>query len=594
MSGQVSARNALDFQRELGRYWRYVRRQGSLQLTAQGWVHRNNFKGLLTAMGISAQSTNEADHPRLRFTRLMLVELGALVKQDRVLVAQEEAEFFSLPLAERVKRTFDTWLLRSVWNELADIEGVIQSHVNKREAAAAMQRARRVVINTMREQSQSNLSGWHTLDELATMVHIAAPEFLFKHSKADRVQWFYGSPYYGANNPFGVSVHPTPRGAADVWERVERPFIAHLIAHSLHWQGLVELRWRSAEQVNIAQSLEAYRLTDSGAWLLDLAQTPSFAEDGGRIVVQPNFTILALEPISDVVLAELESFADFQGGERALHYQLTRQSAYRGQNKGWTAARMAQFLEQHQGAAIPANVRRTLEDWEASCRRVIVRRRVALIQFADITDASQVLPAIAPLNPVPLGTHFVQIPHGTAQEANQRLMQAGWAPAFQSDTDDGMQGAITINKTGEVQFTSATPSIQAQQFVALLTERTILNGRPSLVLTRQRVSEVLAQGMSLEMLIKKLSLLQGKSLSPVLQEQITQWARFHGSAAFSPITLVRFSKEGVLDHALEDGELRPLIFRRLSTVEALVEVEKVEQLQAKLAERGIEITRTLT
>ncbi|MCS6773260.1 MAG: helicase-associated domain-containing protein [Thermoflexales bacterium] len=589
MDQHISLRSALDFQRELGRYWRHVRRQGSLPITAQGWVHRNSFKGLLAALGLPAQGANEADYPRLRFTRLLLLELGALVKKDRALVANEACAFFGLALNERVKQTFDTWLLRSVWNELADIRGVIQSHIGKREFGMAMQRARRAVLNAMHEQAKADPGGWHSFDELATTVRARTPDFMFKRAKAVRNTWFYESPYYGANNPFGISIHPEPRSEAEVWERVERPFIAHVLVGSLHWLGLVDLKWRSAAPSTAEQELEAYRLTDAGAWLLALSPSPQFIEEGGRIVVQPNFTILALEPVSDLALADLESFADFQGGERALHYQLTRQSAYRGQSKGWTAARVIQFLEQHQGAPIPANVRRTLEDWESACKRIVVRKHVTLVQFADATDASQALPALAPMNPLPLGECFVQLPHHTAHQAAQQLTQAGWIPILQGERDDGMDQSIVVSELGEVRFTSATPSIHAQQFIARLTERLSGDGGSTLFLTRKRIGEALAQGMSLEAILQTLSRLQGEPLPSVLQERITQWARFYGSAQLRSVTLLQLSSAEVLGHVLADRELSRLIQRRISPTEALVEAEHVPLLRAKLAERGVEL-----
>ena len=51
-------------------------------------------------------------------------------------------------------------------------------------------------------------------------------------------------------------------------------------------------------------------------------------------MAQPNFRIFAFDPISDAVLARLDSFAVRLNADRAIEYELSRESVYRAQLAG--------------------------------------------------------------------------------------------------------------------------------------------------------------------------------------------------------------------------------------------------------------------
>ena len=71
-------------------------------------------------------------------------------------------------------------------------------------------------------------------------------------------------------------------------------------------------------------------------------------------MLQPNFRIFAFDPISDSVLARLDSFAVRLNAERAIEYDITRESVYRAQLAGQTAGEIKAWLEQVTGAAAAA------------------------------------------------------------------------------------------------------------------------------------------------------------------------------------------------------------------------------------------------
>ena len=80
---------------------------------------------------------------------------------------------------------------------------------------------------------------------------------------------------------------------------------------------------------------------------------PRTTRRASRVVAQPNFQLIALEPIAEIVVMTLDEFAQFEGGDRALTYKLTRESVYRGQRNGWDVPRIVAWLEQVMQTPLP-------------------------------------------------------------------------------------------------------------------------------------------------------------------------------------------------------------------------------------------------
>jgi len=120
------------------------------------------------------------------------------------------------------------------------------------------------------------------------------------------------TPYFGMNNAFSMSFEL--RDPEQGWTLVERQMLARMVAGPLRWMGLVSLAWdgdpRGQASHSDAAGFSALSLTPVGAWLLGLGPEPEFVEGGGRVVTQPNFTILAMDPVSDATLIDLDHFAD--------------------------------------------------------------------------------------------------------------------------------------------------------------------------------------------------------------------------------------------------------------------------------------------
>ena len=177
------------------------------------------------------------------------------------------------------------------------------------------------------------------------------------------------------------------------WERVETEFIRSVV-RSLHWLGLCDV----GLDEGAGAAVVAFRMNELGRHVLDprskkrggaasrgaaASDTAADVAHGARVVVQPNFHIMAIGPVPVANLMRLERFADRVGTDRVLEYALTRASVYRGQQDGLSGGQIVAALAELSGADVPQNVARSIDEWQQLHETIVVHRRAVLVQAAD-------------------------------------------------------------------------------------------------------------------------------------------------------------------------------------------------------------------
>ena len=619
----VQSISAFQFQRDLSRYWRHARKQGELAFTAQGWIYKANFKTFLTALNLPAGTPNdEASNPQLWFMRRILTSLAEFdgVPGEPFVAVREQSQLLQLPMAERIKKVFDAWRYSGAWNELGRLPLDKQGYDAKRDlgqdAPPELAAARDVLLRTMARLVAGHADEWVSTNSLIGQMRRQHYEFLFPRGKRRNYSGFY-TPYSSVSaNPYGIAF-PAVRDEAMGWTLVEQSFIVEILTGPLYWMGLVELGYNADEPTGENAMPASYRLTEAGAWLLGIGEQPEYVERGGRLVVQPNFTILAMEPIDDLVLIDLDQFADVQGGDLAIVYQLTRESMYRGQQHGWDAARVMAFLEQHQGAPVATNVRRTLEEWQQQHQRITIHRNATLVQFADEESQTQTGDVLGEFAPRELGNHFALIQHGASTALVEALRAAGWMPLEQTvePASDALNGAtngasngmsdaardaarallqaIRLEDPGDdkverigLTFTQLTPSIWV---LGQLTQFAEPDAKGRWALTANSVRADINAGGSVEQILATLSDLNVEAVPLAVERHVRKWGGFFGEASFRTVVLLELSSFEVLTNLASDPEIGPW----LSAIEgasrplAIVDAAQAEAVRAALAERGV-------
>jgi hypothetical protein len=244
-----SARN---LQRDLSRYWSFVRREGKLDVTTQGWVYKKTATELGKTLGWNDKSKlDEKNNSYFFFLRRMLGALGLMTTEQvsewgallpTPFTASDEKNFWSQPPAERVKQSFAAFLDTTTWNELR-VPPASYGMDHRRPAHAQLKTARRVVIEHIKQRG-ATASAWVDLSDLLQDVRLGNYGFLFPRNKKNTPYYGYpgnySTPYYQSNNPYGVSYNNITDEALG-WDLVEGAIITHIVTGPLHWLGLTDV-----------------------------------------------------------------------------------------------------------------------------------------------------------------------------------------------------------------------------------------------------------------------------------------------------------------------------------------------------------------
>jgi hypothetical protein len=600
---QVATSSAEDFQRDLSRYLRHVRKQGNVPLTTQEWIYKTNFKSFLAALNVTPEPPgDEESNPRLWFMRRLLSVMGELTASNSGFATSNKSQLLTIPMAERIKQTFDVWTNTGVWDELMRVPHPHSGYSKHAPAPAGVNRAHSTILRGIVKLVTSGASltsapapvtRWISLTQMIDQIWRNDYEFLIKRPKESRLSTYddpYGNEYTFIDAERSLYFEDIPNEAQG-WDVVERQFIVNVIKEPLYWMGLVELGYSKDQPATPI----SFRLTPAGGWLLGIGQQPEFIESGGRVLVQPNFTILAMEPISDKVLLALDDFAESQGGDRAITYHLTRQSVYQGQKKGWTVQKISDFLVKYQGGPLPTNVQRTLEEWQTLHERITFHRNATVLHYADETareSARQVLEeADVPLRT--LGpTIDIALPGEDRthpyEQISMTLSNAGWTPLLTSSAEaPKAEGSLHIDAAGTVTFKHSVPNIYALNKLEPFVER--IGGQPHI--TAHKVRQQLALGKVVDELLATLASINDGPLAPALEARIREWAIYFGDAALSNVCLLELSSHQVLERLLDDDEIGDFLqeVKGSLTPLAIVQADRVDEVRAALAERGLNL-----
>lgn len=594
-------------QRDLYLYWSYVREHGA-RLTTRGELYKRDLADINAVLMVTEtlNKRTESQTPRLQFLRGLLHAhrlLAAL--PDNALETVRQPVYFNLPLAERTERSFQRYLSGEFVNELAWVPGfTIYSGTESLPAPQLIIEARQRVIEHLRLAAvEVGPQAWFQFDGLLQRIQDRDYELLFRRAPGSNV---YASTWENFN-PYNPYSHTLGWGFPDVglkderayWPRIEGAFIRHLLTGPLYWMGMVALGFDN-EQAALDDSAlpTALALTPLGAWLLGLAEAPDLPTDGGRIIVQPNFQIIALDPVSEATLAQLDQFAERLAADRAVEYQLTRDSVYAGQQEGWDADEIIAFLQQHTTQPLPDNISRSLHEWQTRHERVLVYPQVTALWVTKPAVASelQANPALADLLAEPLTEHlFLLPPEINPDDLVARLHAQAWLPTVH--TPKHLPAAVVdITAEGAIKIVHPAPGIYLHQALAQLADAVPTTAN------RYQLSETSLQhaaqqhGLSVEVIINRLTDLSRTPLPAELVARIRTWLRQPTSATLETVTLLHLRDRQTLHDLLTDPAIQALLEPfETSDQRALARVRTadLQRLRDLLHARGIDIADTL-
>jgi hypothetical protein len=639
---EVLGGSARTCQRDLYLYWS-VAYALPLQLTNTGLLRAPDLKRVAGQVLVSeafGTGSRESDYRRLLFLRQLATALGLLQRDSDEGVTRVTAipspPLFDQAATERVRASFAHWREGSWWNELwvTYKQGSTRASGSLTDPAPArVVQARQRVLAALVETAGSrakpareNRNGaerraplpladaaqrrdgeaqatelgdagpWIAVEDILEYLQDHDDEFLIERDTALQRQYDYYGRRAGSSaylyNDLGWVWEGFQDEAAG-WEGVEANFVRAVLTEGLYWLGLVDLGYAFAATAaggSAPPGVSAVRLTDMGRWLLLHGPEPSVPSQAGRVVVQPNFRIFAFDPIGDNVLARLSGFAARLNAERAIEYEMTRETVYRAQLAGTSALEIQAGLEELSGAALPQNVARSLAEWQADFERIRVRPRAGWLQTADpaLLDALLADPAVSPAvlkRVTPTGLLFRP---EKAAEIERALLAAGELPVRAATSEEGRRASIAIDASGHVSFVHAAPSLYTYGSLHPFADESSGGWR----ITADSIRRAVRSGLSTEAILGELAVLALGGIPQPLERHIKAWAGHFGPATAQTLTLIQFRDDAVLQEMLADPEIAPHLvpFKPGAHLGlAVADPGSLSHLAALLAERGVEL-----
>jgi hypothetical protein len=363
------------FQRTLYLYWSMVAsmREG-LSLVHNGLLSRSALRHVTEHMSNkvhSDQARSESDVPRLLFIRQLMLKLGLLQERRGTIYAAPAEAFFSLPLLERARRCYHLYLETPLWDELLYLP-----EVNVRPGPGLLDAAHEEVIHSrqavMERVTHESFGTWHEISAFIARTKLYIPYLLFPRQYGSRAER-----YSSSSNPYGWDFR-LRRGwltHREGWHMVEGGFVRTVLVGPLHWQGIIDLDREDHPGM--------FRLLPGAASIISSEAPASEEIPWGRLIVQPNFELVALAPVSEALLVSLDRFAERVSLEHIAQYRLTKASVTRAIQAGLHAETIQSQLERAVGGEIPQNVRYSLQEWERQARRVEVWQGSTMIEVED-------------------------------------------------------------------------------------------------------------------------------------------------------------------------------------------------------------------
>jgi len=585
------------FQRMLYRYWSLVAplREG-LGLVTSGLLAKAALRQVVDALEPRSPSDlvrTEQEVPRLLFIRLLMMKLGLLQERNGALYAVPAYDYFALPLQERARRCYRLWLESDFWNELGYLlDVVLRPGPGPLEPAhEEVVRGRQALVERVFHE---RVDRWCELFTFIARTKLYTPYILFPRQSGQRTER-----YLSSSNPYGWDFRLrrgwlTPR---EGWYMVEGGFIRSVVSGPLHWLGLVEMegegnatKFRPTPTLSLVSSDEIFPPEET-VW--------------GRLIVQPNFELVALAPVSENLLIKLDRFAERISLEHIAQYRITKASVTRAVQMGLHAENIQQALQEAagEGGELPQNVQYSLIEWERQARRIEVWKGATLLEVDDPLMLDQllagestrllfgrrlspVLVEVAPQHRGAVQEYFWQrdfLPALAPAPAHDNILESGHFVAREPQWQ--------LRNDGLLQPLYAVLDLYLVAEVARITDLDEETGwRKITPLSLQRST---GQGISLEAIIRFLQqYCEGGVPTPFLM-RLKLWGGGYGTQPtiqVEPSPMLYLSAP-ILRDLQTDEELRLLLGLEVPAQGSLVRVpsEHLERVVELLRERGFEV-----
>jgi len=520
------------------------------------------------------------------------MKLGLLQERRNALHAAPAEAYFSLSLLERVRRCYHLYSDTPFWNEILYLPDV-----NVRPGPAPLDpahdevmRTRQVIIERLLHET---VGAWCNFAALIARTKLYAPYLLFPRQYGPRAER-----YSSSSNPYGWDFR-LRRGwltHREGWHMVEGGFIRAVVGGPLFWLGIVDL--------NSVENPSSFRLSPSAALILDTTPVEAEEVSWGRLIVQPNFELVALAPVSERLLVTLDRFADRVSLEHIAQYRLTKGSVTRAIQRGMRAEALQEALEKAAGGEIPQNVRYSLTEWERQARRVEIWPEATLLEVDDVAllDALFAAEETRVLFGRRLTPRLAEVAPHKLPAVQEALWRQDYLPASTMAQDAALENGRLVTREsqwrlhddGLLQPFYAVLDLYLVAEVERFSERDEVTGWHRITPTSLR--RALDEGMALEHIVRFLQQYCEDGVPGSFLIRLKLWGNGYGEASepqaihVEAAPLLRLPAR-ILQDLQGDEDIKLLLGDVLESQSRLVHVDaqNLERIVALLRERGFTV-----
>ncbi len=577
------------FLRDLYLYWDFTRRR-PVKLLNSGYVGKRDLKAvnavLLQPDPQLPNAQNETNTPKLHLLRLLLQMLSLLEVQGITLRpantdARKIPAFWTKSTPEQVADILHAWM------SLSDYSFKELGNQAKQYAPDYVQ-GRKNVIAALKKYAAA---GWTHQELFLEQLQDHNNDFLFpSRSQVENSRKSYYNSYIGGHYFYG-----SRSDLLQTFDKFESRFIAYLTQHTLHPLGIVDLAYGPG-----AEKTPAFKLTALGKSVLgvdtpadNLEETP--AADTGKVILQPNFHLLAMGPVSLSTLAWLDLFTERQRADLgAFEYQITRDSVYHAQQLDMPVDSIIQWLTQATGQTLPQNVHRTLQEWGAHHKRIVFRSGVSLLQAANANLLEDLLETYQTGRYLSraLTPEVALLKKGKDNALVSALIDRGILPAVSGDQPQSADHSVHIEANGTITPVHAVPSLHLRGRLARLAEEQSDNRWQ---LTPASVRKNGGSKAKVLKMLDELRRLNRGDLPEAILTQVKAWGGYYGNAALETLTLIEFRDPEIMAELMQRPDLQGLLapFSVENRALAVISPEKAGDIQDTLATLGMRVKDSL-
>jgi hypothetical protein len=580
------------FQRKLYLYWSFVAYgREKLAVLGNGLLTRASLRHIIEHLEPREQSEqmrSESEFPHLLFLRVLLMKLDLLQVRNGVLQALPAQVFFTLPLFERVRRCYRLWLESPFWNEMTHLPDVVvrPGPAPLEPAHEEVIRGRQTIVERLLcEQPEQ----WIAVATFIARTKLYAPYLLFPRQYGPRTDR-----YSNGSNPYGWDFR-LRRGwltHREGWYMVEGGFIRAIMTGPLSWLGMVE--------VDRAEQATRFRLAAAARLIADEGVPLPRKQDEGRLIVQPNFELVALAPVTESLLISLDRFAERVSLDLIAQYRLTKSSVTHAVQMGMQAETILDELMRASGGEVPQNVRYSVTEWERQARRVELWQSTTLIEVDDaaLLDAFFANEETRRFFGRRLAPHMAEIGLQQLPAVQALLWQRDYLPSLTTaPAQDAVMenGHFVMRETqwrlhpdGMLQPLYPVLDLYLVAEVQRISERDQVTGWQKI--TAPALQRALEHGLSLDYILRFLQQYCANGIPPSFLIRLKLWGSGYGTEpriAIENQPLLRLSPQMVQDLRLDD-ELRALLGPEVEQPSYLIRIkrEHLQQVVELLRARG--------